>query len=312
MYNEFTLSTIICSHNEQDFIEESVASLCLDTYVGRELLVVDDASRDNTVPIVKKLAKQFRNLRFFRFDKNMGPGIARNFALLQARGKYVHFLDADDTVVAQELSKAVEILEQSRAESIRCPHIRILPEVTRVFSSARGEFTGEEAFRQFITLRFGSWSAWAAVYKRESLLESGSRFQQGFLYEDVIFCCNALYKSGRVIGHDVPFYVYRCTNPSITRGVEAQGLGHTMGSARMYYDVCMFFAMLPNSEDYEKELAFFCEIMAMEHAPRMLRSLQGEEFKRSLAAQRELLFYLSIKESVFTRALTSVLNISAS
>ena len=51
---------------------------------------------------------------------------------------------------------------------------------------------------------------------------------------------------------------------------------------------------------------------AVQHALRMLRSLQGEEFKRSLAAQRELLFYLSIKESVFTRALTSVLNISAS
>ena len=304
IYNEFTLTTIICCHNEQDYLENCVASLALDAHPDWEVFIVDDASRDNTFPIIKKLAKQHPSLRYSRFDVNMGPGVARNFGLLQAKGRYVHFLDADDTVVESALAKVVAVHDIHDASIIQCPHYRLLPgEEKRVNPSAVGEFSGEEAFRRFITGQFGALSACTGVYRREFLLESGCRFQQGGFYEDVIFGCHAMYRSAKVLGYATPFYVYNCTNPSITRGAGALSLTHTLSSARLYHEVCEFFALLPDAERYEKEFIAFSEQMTIEHAPRMARSLQGAEFAASKEKQKKLRHYLSLRPSVFTEAI---------
>jgi Glycosyltransferases involved in cell wall biogenesis len=305
MFSPYTLTTIICCHNEQDYLEACVASLALEKHPDWEVLIVDDASRDRTYPTIKKLAKQFKNLRYFRFDTNMGLGVARNFGMLQARGKYIHFLDADDEIIEQGLASVLALHEASDVDIVQCPFIRIVLEGENLISSETGEYTGEEAFRAYILRRFGSWSACTAVYRREYLLSSGCRFQQGFYYEDVIFCCNAFYNSAKVIGHSEPFYRYRCTNPSITRGVGALGMHHTISSARMYHDVCEFFALMPDAEQYEREFALFCEIMGTEHAPRMARSLKSEELACSAQWQKELQYYLSLKPSVFTTMVSS-------
>jgi len=304
LYHEYTLTTIICCHNEQDYLEACVASLALEKHPDWEVFIVDDASRDRTYPTIKKLAKQYKNLRHFRFDVNMGLGAARNFGMLQARGKYLHFLDADDEIIEQELANVVALHDANQVDIIQCPHIRILPDGAQLTPSETGEFTGEEAFRAYLSRQFGSWSSCMAVYHREYLLTSGSRFQQGFYYEDVIFCCNAFYNSAKVIGHSAPFYIYRCTNPSITRGVGALGMHHTISSARLYHDVCEFIALMPDEEHYKREFARFCEIMATEHAPRMARSLKSREFADSLKSRKEFWHYLSTRDSVFTSILT--------
>jgi len=78
-----------------------------------------------------------------------------------------------------------------------------------------------------------------------------------------------------------------------------------LSSARLYHDVCEFFALLPDAECYEEECTTFCEKMCIEHAPRMARSLQGAELALSREKQKELLYHLSIKPSVFTEAVYS-------
>lgn len=98
------LSIVIPAYNEESGIEE-IATRVLDTKsalseVGvdeLELLVVDDGSSDNTVPIMIGIEKQFPNVRLISHQQNRGYGAALKTGFGQARGELVGFLDADGT-----------------------------------------------------------------------------------------------------------------------------------------------------------------------------------------------------------------------
>ena len=99
-----TLTVVIPAYNEESGIEE-IANRVLDTKsaladVGveeLELLIVDDGSSDNTVPIVRKIMDEASNVRLICHPQNRGYGAALKTGFGQAIGDLIGFLDADGT-----------------------------------------------------------------------------------------------------------------------------------------------------------------------------------------------------------------------
>lgn len=104
------VSVIMPAYNSAQFIEEAIVSVTNQTYTNWELLVVDDASKDETCAIVEAFMKREKRIYLHRNTKNHGTGAARNAGIAAAKGRYIAFLDADDRWLPQKLEVQVKFM----------------------------------------------------------------------------------------------------------------------------------------------------------------------------------------------------------
>jgi glycosyltransferase involved in cell wall biosynthesis len=103
------VSVIVPAYDRARFVGEAVRSVLAQSLPDFELIVVDDGSDDDTPAVIE--AVRDPRIRFFRNERNVGIPAAHNFALPQARGEYVAFLDSDDVMVARRLEWQVAYLD---------------------------------------------------------------------------------------------------------------------------------------------------------------------------------------------------------
>ncbi len=108
--------TIIClCYNHGQFVEEAIRSVWHQTFPSIQLIIVDDASLDNSVSIIKRLIKERPEIEFIANDKNLGSCRSFNMALTKAQGDYIIDLAADDILMPSRTTIGVEALEKAGA-----------------------------------------------------------------------------------------------------------------------------------------------------------------------------------------------------
>ncbi len=91
------VSVVLTTHNSDKYIQRAIQSVIEQTFASWELIVVDDASTDETPVIVAKIAQQHEKVRMLRkMVCSGGPANGRNLGVSEARHDWVAFLDADD------------------------------------------------------------------------------------------------------------------------------------------------------------------------------------------------------------------------
>ena len=108
-------SVVIPCFNVEDYIVEAVDSVInqtLDFERFIEIILVDDGSSDGTVDICREFVEKYPNNIRLLHQENGGQASARNLGLKYVSGKYVNFLDADDSLNPDNLSKAYNFFEQ--------------------------------------------------------------------------------------------------------------------------------------------------------------------------------------------------------
>jgi dolichyl-phosphate beta-glucosyltransferase len=110
------LSIVVPAYNEAGRIRDTLERLChskeLEPY-SIELIVVDDGSTDQTVEAVS----EFLSVRVVRNDRNHGKGFTVRHGVLEARGEFVLFTDADLSTPIEELDKLLSALQCSGADA---------------------------------------------------------------------------------------------------------------------------------------------------------------------------------------------------
>ena len=104
------VSIITPSYNSAKFIAETIQSVQNQTYPNWEMIIVDDGSSDETESVVLNIIQKDNRIQFHKLSQNSGPGVARNFAIQQAKGNYIAFLDSDDLWKPEKLNK--QLLEE--------------------------------------------------------------------------------------------------------------------------------------------------------------------------------------------------------
>ena len=102
------VSIITPSYNSEKYIAETINSVLNQTYENWEMLIVDDCSSDGTEKIVKSYYDD--RIKFFKNPKNSGAAYSRNFALKQAQGEWIAFLDSDDLWKKDKLQHQLEFM----------------------------------------------------------------------------------------------------------------------------------------------------------------------------------------------------------
>lgn len=109
---EKTVSVIIPNYNHAHFLKNAVHAYLEQTYQPLEIIIVDDGSQDNSVDIIKDMAGRHSLIRHIQLETNLGVNEAIMKGLRAARGEYVVFTAADDTVEKTFLEKSINILKQ--------------------------------------------------------------------------------------------------------------------------------------------------------------------------------------------------------
>ena len=111
---ELPLVTVIClCHNQAAFIREAVESVWQQTYANIQLIVVDDASSDNSAEVIRMIKKERPSIELLLLDHNLGNCKAFNRGLSLAKGRYVIDLAADDILLPERVARGVDTLESA-------------------------------------------------------------------------------------------------------------------------------------------------------------------------------------------------------
>jgi len=103
------ISVIIPTYNRASMIKRAIESAANQDYPNLEIVVVDDASLDDTESVVASI-KDSRVI-YFKCRENKGAGSARNTAMQKARGEYFAFLDSDDEFMPGKLRREMNIFK---------------------------------------------------------------------------------------------------------------------------------------------------------------------------------------------------------
>ncbi len=105
------VSVIMPCYNCSSTIARSIESVQAQTYSNWELLITDDCSSDNTLEIVRKKAVNDERIRLFALSANGGAGAARNNSINKAQGRFIAFLDADDSWIEKKLEVQIAFMK---------------------------------------------------------------------------------------------------------------------------------------------------------------------------------------------------------
>src|ERR1700684_2067699 len=107
------VSILIPAYNAEAYISDTLRSAIAQTWENKEIIVVDDGSKDKTFAV----ARQFESDRLkVVTQRNQGASATRNHAFSLSQGDYVQWLDADDLMAPEKTSTQMEADEQSRSK----------------------------------------------------------------------------------------------------------------------------------------------------------------------------------------------------
>ena len=110
MESQPLISVIMPCYNMASYVSDSIKSVIAQTYPHWELLIVDDASMDETVNIIESFAQTDSRIKFAIKKQNSGISDTRNQCIQMAQGQFLAFLDADDIWHPEKLEKQLSFM----------------------------------------------------------------------------------------------------------------------------------------------------------------------------------------------------------
>ncbi|MFD7918490.1 CDP-glycerol glycerophosphotransferase family protein [Streptomyces sp. NPDC059740] len=211
--HEPDVSVVVIVYNDAERLPAAVASVLEQTHRGVEVVVVDDHSTDGSWDVARALAADRPDrVRAFRLPENSGGcGAPRNLGVGQARGRYVMFLDSDDTLERNACRNMVAAAEDTGADLVSGMCVRVHVDSRHgkrvewypwLYAATR---TLESVAELPDLLVFDTLST-NKCYRRDFLIERELTFPVGIHYEDLLFSAQAYVAARRITL--IPNHVY--------------------------------------------------------------------------------------------------------
>lgn len=213
-------SIIISTYNMADCITDAINSILSQEFKNYEIIVYNDASSDNTIEVVQKIAD--KRIRIINSEINVGLGAARNNAVKEAKGEYILYLDADDTLYENStLGNINEVLEKSSPD-LAYFGVHYIGGSNKTYIP-NAENSTKEA-RILCDMHFAVSSK---CWKKEFLEKNNITFVEGMYYEDMVYSIKSTILAEKIDYGEFPIYNYVrnrdgsiTSTPNLKRGVD--------------------------------------------------------------------------------------------
>lgn len=171
------VSVVIPTYNRARMLSNAIRSVQSQTYPYLEILVVDDASKDNTTEVVAGIEDP--RIRYIRHETNRGGSATRNTGICAATGKYIAFLDDDDEWEPEKTEEQIRVLQEY--DAVTCTSLPVSKESLSL-SSMRTVELDDLLQGKFTYGGTGVLMADANVLKQTMFDESLPRYQDWDLF----------------------------------------------------------------------------------------------------------------------------------
>ncbi len=216
------ISIIIPNHNYGQYIADAILSVKSQTLRDWECFIIDDASTDDSVAVIKKLIRGDKRFKLIQFSEPVGASRARNAGMDAATGDYIAFLDSDDcyTEYALEmlLNLAVSMDAQiAGAQTLIVPHdFKYTPTNKNKDWSVGRSWIEENPARFLMAPKQYNWCwVWRRIYRRD-LIEN-IRFVPEFTGagDDIAFMMDLCHQTKRIVETETISVYHRLHNASV-------------------------------------------------------------------------------------------------
>lgn len=222
MDNNLLVSVVMPAYNAEKYIEQAILCILEQTYTKWELLIVDDASNDNTIAIIKKYALKDSRIKFSQNETNIGYLKTWNKLIDIAAGDFITFLDADDACAANRINILYNYLEENPDIKIVGSNINLLSEEGRQIGTKEYPVSTEEINKNLLSPKF-SFCGSAVMIRKEVYQKVGGYREYfnrlGWEDHDWLIRCCIVFKAANI---DQYLYSYRNTPGSVTRSIQLQ------------------------------------------------------------------------------------------
>lgn len=243
-------SIIIAAYNACLEIERALQSVLSQSFKDYEVIVVNDASIDNTAEIVS----QYKTVKLLNNEKNRKAGGARNRGMEVAQGDYILFLDSDDCftnhqVLAMLNQKIIEAKEEPDVIYMGLksynPAIEILPD-------------SHNSQKRNRLLEWKYANVWDVCWNRKFLTSHNIKFIENRYFEDFPFYYEGILKSKTYQFLEYPTILYTKNRPdSMTTAFNMKKISD------FYYNMTKLIELYLKADEEEQKILF--EIIQKEH-----------------------------------------------
>jgi glycosyltransferase involved in cell wall biosynthesis len=236
------VSAIIPSYNSITTLKRAVDSLLNQDLPSIEIIIVDDASTDDTNKFVREHYSNNNKVIYNLNTKNIKLAATRNVGLELASGKYVFFLDADDWLDKGALLHMALVAEKTAADIVSCAVRMTFEDGTEKEFHNPPYFIccgGSEALEKYANYEIGS-IVWNKLYLRAFINYNNLRFEEFYGHEDVMFTAESLYKCAKYVSLDNVYHNYFQREDSYTKSIPT--MHHLQSYIRLYLNMTNFIS----------------------------------------------------------------------
>ncbi len=191
-------SIIICAYNAELEIENAIKSVLNQSFNDYEIIVVNDASTDNT----KKIVSRYESVKLLNNEKNIKAGGARNRGIENAIGEYILFLDSDDCFTNNNV---LSIINQKIIEA-KNPDIIYLGFKNTQNKEYLPNENNSQKKNRLLEWKFAN--IWDVCWNKEFLIKNKIKFVEEKFFEDFPFYYEGIIKSNTYAYVQYPIITY--------------------------------------------------------------------------------------------------------
>lgn len=219
------ISVIIPIYNVKDYVLDCLQSVANQTKKnGIECILVDDRGTDNSMEIAEKFVSSYNGMidfRIYHHDKNKGLSAARNSGIREASGKYLFFLDSDDTIYPNCLNIMFDSAEKYDADLVQGSYASDVPNMEQFSKQSLPLFSDNHPFikRTLLNYDVNPVMAHNRLVKKSIIVDNNLFFKEGIIHEDNYWTFFLAKYVNKMAFCPKKLYYYRITPGSITNKV---------------------------------------------------------------------------------------------
>lgn len=202
------VSIIIASYNHSKYIRESIISVINQTYKNIELIIIDDASTDNSIEVIEEMSKIFP-AKLILNTKNLGLNHSITKALSICHGEYVCLLASDDYIDIHKLELQVDYLQKTKKKGVYSNGYQVFENTTRLIKlqAFETEYRKNNALKFLYSQDFGCPLLQSALFEIEVFKET-IEIRQNYKSDDWAFAIK-IFEQYNIGYFNTPLFYYR-------------------------------------------------------------------------------------------------------
>jgi glycosyltransferase involved in cell wall biosynthesis len=283
-----SISIIVPCFNGESFIKNTINSIRKQTFIEWECIIIDDGSKDNSKQIITDEINDDDRFHFVS-QENKGLSSTRNYGINLAKGKYLFFLDSDDSLPDKALSDLFHVIELNKNIDIvigqtLCTYgqeFKPADFLSNEWPKNELLYNVEASLIEYMIEKSTTCIAQNRLYRLDFLKNNNLVFYNGILHEDVLWYFETMLKANTIFCSEKTTYYYNVNNENaITKNIKQKNIFDYLTIIEQIYDKYYLKCDNKKTKDLIGVYIIFLKIYMLELIHKCIDTNKEEIFKK--------------------------------